>query len=470
MQIGRISGTAPCLIDMARYLLKHATVMTMDADYTLYEDGYVLIDGAEIRAVGPCSQLAQLDDLTGFQVLDCIGKLILPGMVNTHCHAPMVVFRSLGDDVPDRLRRYMIPLENRIMNETVCETAASYAMAEMLLGGVTTVCDNYAYTQQSARAAERLHIRAVLGGPERVMPSTEPDLDQEARNLAYQKQFIQEWKGHPLVTPMAACHAPYSESAAQLKACADLAQEQDVLLTMHTAEMPYEVEQCRREHGVSPVEYLDQLGVLSPRFLAAHAILVDEKDIQLMARRGVRVSHNIGSNLKSAKGVAPVASMRQAGIPVGLGSDGAMSGNTLDILTQLPVCAKAQKTATHDRSIFPAREVLSMATLEGARALRMEEQIGSLEPGKYADLIVLETDSPNMCPIYDPYSAVVYSANPSNVESVFVHGKQVVDHRKLLTADFGQLKRELLCYCDQICAEADAIDRQLEATPVKLAY
>lgn len=455
---------------MGRYLLKHGTVLTMDTDYTLYEDGYVLTDGAKIQSVGPCSELDKLGDLTAVQMMDCTGKLILPGMINTHCHAPMVVFRSLGDDVPDRLRRYMIPLENRIMDETVCETAASYAMAEMLLGGVTTVCDNYAYTQQSARAAERLHIRAVLGGPERVMPSTEPNLEQEARNLAYQRRFVQEWKEHPFVKPMAACHAPYSESATQLQACAALAEEQDVLLTMHTAEMPYEADQCRKEHGVSPVEYLDQLGILSPRFLAAHAILVDEKDICLMAQRGVRVSHNVGSNLKSAKGVAPVASMQQAGIPVGLGTDGAMSGNTLDILTQLPLCAKAQKTATHDRSVFPAREVLSMATLEGARALRMEEQIGSLESGKYADLIILETDSPNMCPIYDPYSAVVYSANPSNVESVFVHGKQVVDHRKLLTADFYQLKQELLCYCDKIRAAADEIDRQMEAMTTKLAY
>ena len=455
---------------MECFLLRHGTVLTMDAAFTLYEDGYVLFRGAQILAVGSCAALDENTLPADCQVLDCTGKLILPGMVNTHCHAPMVVFRSLGDDVPDRLRRYMIPLENSIMDETVCAASSLYAMGEMLLGGTTTVCDNYAYTQVSARSAEKIGMRAVLGGPERVMGSTEPDPAAEKRNLAYQKQFIADWKGHPLVHPMVACHAPYSESEAQLTACTRLAEEEGVLMTMHTAEMPYEAEACMQKYGVSSVKHLDELGVLRPGFLAAHAVLVDEDDMQLMARRGVSVSHNIGSNLKSAKGVAPVARMRQLGIPVGLGTDGAMSGNTLDVMTQLPLCAKLQKTSTHDRSAFPAKEVLSMATLEGARALGLADRIGSLEPGKLADIILLETDSANMCPIYDPYSVIVYSANPSNVETVFVNGVKVVDRRRLLTVDFKAVRREMMQHCDRIRAAADAIDRGMEQVSGKLAY
>ena len=269
---------------------------------------------------------------------------------------------------------------------------------------------------------------------------------------------------------MVACHAPYSESEAQLTACTRLAEEEGVLMTMHTAEMPYEAEACMQKYGVSSVKHLDELGVLRPGFLAAHAVLVDEDDMQLMARRGVSVSHNIGSNLKSAKGVAPVARMRQLGIPVGLGTDGAMSGNTLDVMTQLPLCAKLQKTSTHDRSAFPAKEVLSMATLEGARALGLADRIGSLEPGKLADIILLETDSANMCPIYDPYSVIVYSANPSNVETVFVNGVKVVDRRRLLTVDFKAVRREMMQHCDRIRAAADAIDRGMEQVSGKLAY
>ena len=455
---------------MKSYLLKHGTVLTMDADFTQYEDGYVLICGEKICAVGSCANLAESQLPQNCEVVDCTDKIILPGMINTHCHAPMVVFRSLGDDVPDRLRRYMIPLENSIMNEEVCAASAAYAMGEMLLGGTTTVCDNYAYTQVSARAAEKIRMRAVLGGPHRVMGSTTPDPEAEQQNYAYQKQFIADWKGHELVTPMVACHAPYSESEEHIKACVRLAREEGVLLTMHTAEMPYEAEECMRQYGVSPVQHMDQLGILGPSFLAAHALLVDDADLQLMARRGVSVSHNIGSNLKSAKGVAPVAKMRQLGISVGLGTDGAMSGNTLDIITQLPLCAKLQKTSTHDRSAFPAKEVLSMATLEGARALHMENRIGSLEAGKLADIILVETDSPNMCPIYDPYSALVYSANPSNVETVFVGGVKVVDHRKLQTVDFREVRRKMLCYCDRIRAAADEIDRGMQDVSEKLAY
>lgn len=454
---------------MSRYLLKHGTVLTMDADFHLYDDGYVLIDGADIAAVGDCRALTQTD-LSGCEVLDCTGKLVLPGMVNTHCHAPMVVFRSLGDDVPDRLRRYMIPLENRIMDEDVVEAAAAYAMSEMLLGGITTVCDNYAYAQVSAQVARRAGMRAVLGGSERVMPNTDPNPAAEERNLRYQRGFIAQWQGDALVTPMVACHAPYSESAAHLKACADLARESGTVLTMHTAEMVYEVEACRKNRGLSPIGYLDSLGILSPRFLAAHAILVDDADMRLMAERGVSVSHNIGSNLKSAKGVAPVATMRALGIAVGLGTDGAMSGNTLDLFTQLPLCAKLQKTATGDRSAFPAREVLAMATLEGARAIGMQQQIGSLEPGKRADVVMVETDSVNMCPVYDAYSALVYSANPSNVQTVFVGGEPIVRDRKLTRMDFAAVRTSMLRYCDRIREEADAIDRSLAGETLKLAY
>lgn len=443
---------------MANYLLKNAVILTMDGADTLYEDGYLAVQGDTIQAVGPSEELKE-SRYAGYEVRDCRGKIVMPGMINTHNHLSMMVFRSLADDVPDRLKRYLFPLEQNAMNREMAAAGAAYAFAELLLGGVTTVYDAYYFEDDVAKEAEKAGIRAVLS--ETVLCNPSPSAKEPYGGIPYTREFVKKWKGHPLITPAVNCHAIYTNDGEHLKECHQIARENDVIFCMHVAEMGYEQEGCLKEHGMTPVAYLDSLGVLDDRFLAAHSINLDKNDLEIYARRGVKVSYNAGSNAKGAKGVAPIVKMREKGITVSLGTDGPMSGNTIDILTQLPLVGKVQKLFNRDRSLFPAKEILKLATMGGAKALGMENSIGSLEAGKKADLIIFETDSVNMQPIYDYYSVIVYSANPSNVETTMVNGQIVMDKRQLKTMDLRQTRNRMLAFRDEIAAIAKELEKKV---------
>lgn len=431
---------------MSDLLLHNAIVLTMNEQDTVIQDGFVFVQGGKIEAVGPSSQAPE--NTSGLQVLDCRGKIVMPGFINTHSHLPMIVFRTLGDDIPDRLNRYLFPLENRAMNREMAVAGANYAFAELLRGGVTTVFDSYYFENEIAMAAEASGIRAVLS--ETVMCRPAPDAKEPYGGIAHTRELIANWKGHPRIRPAVNCHAPYTNDAAHLRECHKIARENNLVMSMHVSEMDYEQEEWRTKYGTTPFAWLDSLGILDEHFLAAHAIHANDADIEILAKRGVKISHNAGSNSKSAKGVAPVRSMQQKGVVVSLGSDGAMSGNTLDIITQLPQVAKLQKLYLQDRAAYPAREVLRMATINGAKALGLADITGSLEPGKQADIVILETDSVNMQPIYDPYSTIVYSANPSNVETTIVDGKILMHKGAFFTLDFARIKQELLSYQEAI--------------------
>ncbi len=443
---------------MADLLLKNAVVLTMDEKDTLYEDGFVLIRGNKIQSVGPAAQMPE--DIRGLQVMDCRNKIVLPGFINTHSHLPMIVFRTLGDDIPDRLNRYLFPLETRAMTCDMAVAGANYAFAELLRGGVTTVFDSYYFENEIAMAAEASGIRAVLS--ETVMCRTTPDSKVPYGGIADTRELIANWKAHPRIRPAVNCHAPYTNDEAHLRECHKIARENNLIMSMHVSEMDYEQEEWRTKYGTTPVAWLDSLGILDEHFLAAHAIHVNDADIEILAKRGVKISHNAGSNSKSAKGVAPVRGMQQKGVIVSLGSDGAMSGNTLDIITQLPQVAKLQKLYLQDRAAYPAREVLRMATINGAKALGLADITGSLEPGKQADVIILETDSVNMQPIYDPYSTIVYGANPSNVETTIVDGKILMHKGEFLTLDFPRIKKEMLSYQEEIRKILPELDQSRE--------
>lgn len=420
-----------------KILIKNATVLTMDEEMHLYAPGYVLIWDGSIKELGEEKDVLPEADET----IDAGGGILLPGFINTHCHVPMMPFRSLGDDCPDRLRRFLFPLENEAMTRELVSLSARYGICEMLLAGVTTFTDMYYFEDEVAKACEELGIRGVLG--ETVIGQRTCDSEEPYGGLLLAEEFIKTWKGRELVTPIIAPHATNTNSPEMLQKAYETALKYDTLCTLHASEMDYELKYFKDEYGQTPIEFLNTLGVLGDHLLAAHCIHLTECDIALLSESRTTVSHCIGSNTKAGKGVAPVKDLLAAGIPVGLGTDGASSGNTLDLFSQMRLFASFHKTENRDRSLFPAKEIVKLATIGGAETLRMETALGSLKPGKKADMVLVETDSVNMFPCYDPYSALVYSANASNVELVMVGGKVLVRGKRLVHADLKQIRKEL---------------------------
>ena len=422
-------------------LIEHVKVLTMDGENRVYEDGCVLVKGSRIEKVGDRTAAENWDLGPDVTVIDGKGGLLMPGMVNTHCHVSMMPFRTLGDDCADRLRRFLFPLENDAMTRKMVYRAARYGICEMLLAGVTTFLDMYYYEDEVAKACEDLGMRGFLG--ETVIGQATCESPEPYSGLEYGESFIRQWKDSSLVRPLIAPHATYSVSPEMLKKSFAVAEKYDTLYTIHVCEMEHEIKKFRTEYNQTPVEFLAALGVLDRRTVAAHCVYMTEKDIELFAEKQVGVAHCIGSNTKGGRGVAPVPAMEEKGIAVGFGTDGASSGNTLDLFTLFKLFADFQKTEYHDRTLFPARDIVKTGTMGGARALGMEKELGSVEEGKKADLVIVETDSVNMFPCYNPYSALVYSANASNVDTVMVDGQVLVRGKKLVKADFGQIREEL---------------------------
>lgn len=419
-----------------RTLIDHVTVLTMDERETVWEDGYVLTDGQRIAEVGSGRCEKQADEH-----VDGRGGILMPGMVNVHSHIPMVPFRSMGDDCPDRLRRFLFPLELEAMNPELIYRASRYAVCELLLAGVTSVQDMYYFEDQVARACDEMGIRAWVG--ETVINMETCDSREPYGGLKLCEELLEKWQGHGRIHPMVAPHATNTNEPEMLKAAWELAERYGSCFTLHVSEMDYEMTEFREKYGKTPIEFLYDLGVLGPRTIAAHCIHATDHDIGLFAETGTKVAHCIGSNTKGGKGICPVGDMRKAGVTVGLGTDGPSSGNTLDLFTQFRLFPSFQKTRYHDRALFPAKEIVRLGTMGGAEVFGAEREIGSIEAGKQADLVLVETDSVNMFPVYNPYSAIVYSANASNVDSVWVAGERLVEGRRLLKADL-RAERERL--------------------------
>ena len=421
--------------------IENVKILTMDGDNRVYEDGCVLVDGDRIEKVGDREEAAGWSGGAEAAVLDGRGGILIPGLINTHCHVSMMPFRTLGDDCADRLRRFLFPLENDAMTRRLVYRAARYGICEMLLAGVTTFLDMYYFEDEVAKACEELGMRGFLG--ETVIGQATCEGPEPYTGLAYGEEFIRQWQGSRLVKPLIAPHATYSVSPEMLKKSFELAEKYDTLYTIHVCEMEHELKKFREEYGQTPVEFLADLGVLGRRTVAAHCVYMTERDIDLFAEHQVGVAHCIGSNTKGGRGVAPVPAMEKRGVAVGFGTDGASSGNTLDLFTLFKLFANFQKTEYHDRTLFPAKDIVRTGTMGGARALGMERELGSIEEGKKADLVIVETDSVNMFPCYNPYSALVYSANASNVDTVMVDGEVLVRGKKFVRADFEAIRREL---------------------------
>lgn len=432
-----------------KILIKHATVLTMNDRMETYPDGYVLVENQVIREAGAGECHENCDT-----VIDAKGGIVMPGMVNTHCHVSMVPFRSMGDDCPDRLRRFLFPLELEAMTPELVYTGARYGICEMLLSGVTTFADMYYFEDMVAKACEELGIRGYLG--ETVIDQETCDSKTPYGGLTYGETFIKNWKGHRLITPMIAPHGTSTNSPEMLQKACELATTHDVPWTMHVSEMDYEMAHFRENYQQTPVEFLYSQGLLDERLIAAHCIHLTERDMELMAEAGAKVSHCIGSNTKAGKGVAPVKELLAHRIPVGFGTDGPSSGNTLDLFTQFRLFASFQKTWNRDRSLFPAAEIVRIGTMGGAAVLGAEKTIGSIEVGKRADLVIMDPDKVQMFPSYNPYSLLVYSANPSVVDTVFVDGRILVRHGALTCVDLGQVRAELMENMQDFYKKADA--------------
>jgi len=422
----------------ADLVIANGTIVTMNDQRDVLEGGTVVIRGSDIVEVGPASIAAKY---RAARTVDARGGIVMPGLINTHTHVSMTVFRGLGDDVPDRLRTLIFPLEKALIDRELVFWGGLHGMAEMIEGGVTTFVDMYYFEDEVARATVQAGLRGVLG--ETIVNFAAPDAPEPYGGLGYARSFAAQYRNHPLVTPALAPHAPYSLDEGHLREIAKEADALNLPILMHVAEMTDEVETLRTERGQTPVEYLDAIGLLSPRLLAAHGVYVTDSDIALLKARDVGLAHAVVSNAKSARPVAPATKMFKSGLRIGLASDGAMSGNTLDIIGQMGYVAKIHKLDQRDRRAMPAVDVVEMATRGGARALHMESRLGSLEAGKLADVIVLDGDATTLVPRYDVYSSLVYATSPKDVVTTIVHGRVLMQDRRLTTIDVRDVRTRM---------------------------
>jgi len=410
------------------------TVVTMDAEFRVIEDGGVAIEGDLITEVGKRADL-EPKSRGAKKTIDARGTLVLPGMINGHAHAAMSLFRGVAEDhsLDDWLQRYIFPAEARNVTEDFVFWGTRLGVLEMLRGGVTTYADMYYFEDVVARVTKEAGMRGVLG--ETILDFPAPDHKTPAAALAYTQKYIERWKGDPLITPAVAPHSIYTLSTDTLKKAAELARANGVPILMHIAEAPFESERSRAQHGGSPVNYLERIGLLGGDVVGAHCVWVDATDIATLLRRGVGTVHNPSSNMKLASGVMPVVDLLTAGVPVGLATDSAASNNNQDLFQEMNVAAKLQKVTRMDPRALPARQVVEMATIGGARALHLDKKIGSLEPGKQADVVLIGTGATHSTPMYNVYSQLVYALNAHDVLTVVIAGKIVMEVRVMMTMD-----------------------------------
>ena len=409
-------------------------VVTMDGPRSIYDDGAVAVTGDTIVAVGPRTEIEA--KYTASQMIDAKNKLVLPGFINGHTHVPMTLFRGIHDDVTlnDWLYKYIFPAEAKNVTEEFVRWGTRLAAAEQIRSGVTTFADMYYFEDAVAEETKAAGMRAVLG--ETFIDFPAPDNKTNAAMLAYTENFLKKWQGDPLIHAAPAPHSIYTCSQKTLQDAAALARKYHAPILIHVAEMKKELDDSNKLNGMSPVQYLEKIGVLGPDVVAAHCIFVDEADRKTLAQRQVGCVHNPSSNMMIASGVSPVPELRAAGVAVGLGTDGpAGSNNDLDLMEEIDLAAKLAKITKMDPLAINAKAVVEMATIDGARALHLEQEIGSLEKGKKADLILISLDEPNAVPMYDVYAALAYALKASDVETVIIGGRVVMQHRKLLTVN-----------------------------------
>lgn len=402
----------------------------------LITDAAVAITGDTITAIGPSAQIRS--DFSATTTLHTEHGLIMPGLINTHTHAPMALFRGLADDLPlmTWLEEHIFPVEASWTSDMIFQ-ATQLSLAEMIKSGTTSFCDMYLFSKEVARATEESGMRAWIGEVLYDFPS--PCYGELTNGFAYVEDLFTHYRDHPLITITADPHSVYTCSKELLSRLGEMAHDNNSLYVIHLSENDAELNTCKERYSCTPVQHLEQLELLGANTLAAHCVMLDKKDIALMAKRGASVSHCVESNMKLASGTAPIVQMLQAGVKVGIGTDGAASNNDVDMFGEMDSVAKIHKVTNMDPTAMNAEQTLHAATLGGAATLQVDNQIGSLEVGKKADLIVLNMNQPHLTPVYNIPSHLVYAARGADVVHSIIAGKIVMENRNLLSLDESRL-------------------------------
>jgi len=418
-------------MNSADILVSNGIVLTLDNENSQIKNGSVAIKKDKIVAVGDADEFAAWEVSRIIDANDCI---IMPGLVNTHTHAAMICFRGLADDLPlmTWLNEHIFPAESKLDEDKVYR-ATLLACSEMIMSGTTCFCDMYLFEDAVARAAKRSGMRAVVGEVLYDFPS--PNYGSIEQGFAYSEMLIQKWKNDPLIKIAVEPHSPYLCSPDLLKKAFSIAQAHDLRLVIHVSETESEVKNIKDKYGLTPIGHLADLGILAPNLLTCHCVVLTDEDISLLRQFDVKVAHNPESNMKLASGIAPIPGLLKEGICVGLGTDGCASNNNLDLFQEMDTAAKLHKVNAFDPTVLDSTTALRMCTIEAARALGLEGITGSLEVGKKADIIVLDTKKPHLTPMYNPASHLVYSARGSDVITTIINGEVVMEDRRLFTLD-----------------------------------
>lgn len=431
------------------YLILGGTIVTMDDARTIIRDGGIAVKDGKIVSVGTRTEVSR--NFRPRVTVNAVGKVVIPGLINTHTHIPMTLFRGIADDMDlqEWLTRFIFPAEAKNVNEQFVRVGTRLGLAEMIRGGTTTYCDMYYFEDAIAEETKKAGVRGVLG--ETVIDFPAPDNKTFEAGLAYTEKFIKRWKEDPLIIPAVAPHAPYTVSADHLIAARDLSNRLEVPLVIHLAEANTETEFIQRNHkGLRPIEFVESIGFLTNRTIAAHVIQANTSELAILKRRGVGIAHNPQSNMKLAAGVARVPEMLKLGLSVGLGTDGAASNNDLNLWEEMDTAAKLHKVFSGDPKVVSAEEAFAMATIDGARALHIGDLTGSIETNKAADIVIVDFDGLHQTPMYNLYSHLVYATKSSDVASVMINGRWVMLNRRLLTLNENAIKKDANVFRDKI--------------------
>ena len=437
-----------------RLIISGGIVVTLDASSRVIPDGAIAVDGDRIVAVGTTDEISGL--FTAAERIDARGQVVMPGLVNTHTHVPMTLYRGLADDLPlmEWLEHYVFPAEARTVSPEFVRIGTRLAALEMIESGTTTFADMYYFEEDIADVTRSAGLRGVLGQTVIGFPVADAKTPGDA--LARAEAFVEKWKGDSLVTPAVAPHAVYSLDPTSLRAACELASRHNVPMLIHLSETRDESKRIVEPKGSSPTRHLEALGCWSGRSVAAHAIWLDAADMAILGKRGVGLSHNPESNMKLASGVAAVTTWLRQGLRAGLGTDGPASNNDLDMFEAMRAAALLQKVSTGDPRALPAGQALELATRRGAEVLGLGARTGSLEPGKQADIITVSMEGARQTPMFDPVSHLVYVSRGDDVQTTIVAGRILMKDRKVTTLSRESVLRDARAMAERVRIEVEA--------------